>query len=274
MKKDNSSYTILVNTCDAFEDCWSPFFTLLLKNWESVRAPVLLNTETKLYEHPGMSIKCARVQGKGTDKISWSECLIRGLKQVETPLVLYFQEDYFIDKPVRSEIIDRAASYMLANPAVKHIGLTSHGSHGPYEPTKEDWLLEIRKDARYRISAQTGLWRVDTLLYYLRPVENAWMFEIFGTWRAARKREQFLCVTHKLPQGGPAVDYLHTGIIKGKWHSQIKDVFEKNEIEIDYSIRGFYVPKNLILRKWEVGRLILQRPSYFIKQLLGIDKPV
>lgn len=212
-----------------------------------------------------MRVECTQVQGGDPGRLPWSECLIRALDQVRTPLVLYFQEDYFIDRPVRSDLIYKAVDHMIARPDVMHVGLTKHGSQGPYMKTEHDWLHLIRQDARYRISTQAGLWRVDALKSYLRPEENGWMFEIFGTWRSSRRAEKFLCADHSPSSGGPAIDYIPTGIVKGRWLSEIRHVFDTNGIDMDYSSRGFYLPKSILLRKLEVGSRLLERPWCFFR---------
>jgi hypothetical protein len=261
-------YSILVNSSDGFEDCWDPFFTLFRKYWPQCGVPILLNTEKKIWQHPEINIHCTVVQEAQKNRLTWSECLINALDQIKTPLVLYFQEDYFIHQPVRAEAISLAAKYMTDHPEIKHIALTKHGSVGPYEVYDVDWLLKIRQNARYRISTQAALWRVDALKSYLCPEENGWMFEIYGTWRANNRAEIFLCVAHDGDHGGPVIDYLHTGIIKGKWLSDIRNVFAENNIKIDYSKRGFYVPKNPFFHKIDVLRRLLEKPTYSVRQFL------
>jgi hypothetical protein len=263
----NNKYSILVNTSDGFDDCWMPFFTLFEKYWPENNAPIYLNTEKKVWKHPRLDIRCTNVQGDSKRRLTWSECLLAALDQIETPLVLYFQEDYFIHQKVRDDVIASAAEYMLGHPEVKHISLTRHGSIGPHESYNVDWLVKIRQKARYRISTQAGLWRLDTLKSYIRAKENGWMFEIYGTWRAHRISECFLCVAFDDIQNSPPVDYLHTGIIKGKWLQGIQQVFEMNNITVDYSKRGFYVPKQPLVQKIEVGLRLLERPGYLIRQL-------
>ena len=261
------AYSILVNSSDGFEDCWDPFFTLLKKYWPECSAPIYLNTETKTWQHLDFDIHCTAVQGEQQRRLTWSECLIRALDQIETPLVLYFQEDYFIHQPVRPEVISAAVDNMVAHPEVKHIALTRHGSLGPYEQYPVEGLQKIRQKAKYRISTQAALWRVETLKSYLRPEENGWMFEIYGTWRAQRKQECFLCASFDSERGGPAIDYLHTGIIKGKWLPAIKPVFERHGINIEYDKRGFYQPKHPLLHKLVVAKKLLERPGYLMRQL-------
>lgn len=261
------AYSILVNSSDGFEDCWDPFFALLKKYWPECSAPMYLNTETKIWQHPDFDIHCTAVQGEQQRRLTWSECLIRALDQINTPLVLYFQEDYFIHQPVRAEVIAAAVEHMVAHPEVKHIALTRHGSLGPYEQYSVQGLQQIRQNAKYRISTQAALWRVETLKSYLRPEENGWMFEIYGTWRARRNQEYFLCANFDSQHGGPAIDYLHTGIIKGQWLADMPAIFAANGIEIDYSKRGFYQPQPPLLHKLEVAKKLLEQPAYLMRQL-------
>lgn len=264
MKK---KYTVLVNSSDGFEDCWGPFFTLFKKYWPICNANIYLNTEAKDWQDPDLNIHCTKVQGQQDSRLPWSECLIRALDQINTPLVLYFQEDYFIHQPVRADLIDSASEHMMAHPEVKHIALTRHGSWGPYDPYPVKDFEIIRQNAKYRVSTQAALWRVETLKAHLKSEENGWMFEIYGTWRARRKFETFLSTRFDSDFGGPAIDYLHTGIIKGKWLHDIQRVFAENGIEVDYSKRGFYQPKPGMLRKLDVAVKLLSHPIYFFKQI-------
>ena len=39
--------TMLVNSCDAYEDLWQPFFTLLKRYFAPLDMRILLNTESK-----------------------------------------------------------------------------------------------------------------------------------------------------------------------------------------------------------------------------------
>jgi hypothetical protein len=263
----NDKFSILVNSCDGFEDCWNPFFTLIQRYWPECDARIFLNTEKKDWHFDGLDITCTQVQGTAPERLTWSECLLNALDQVQTPLVLYFQEDYFIHQPVRHALIQQATEYMLAHPEVGHIALTRHCSLGPYESYPENWLQTIGQKARYRVCTQAALWRTDTLRSYLDPKENGWMFEILGTWRAHKRRDTFLSTKWDPEVGGPAIDYLHTGIIKGKWLRDMTTVFAQNGIQVDFQNRGFYEPKPRLLHKLEVAQKLLQNPRHLIKQL-------
>lgn len=266
----NNKITILVNSSDNFEDCWNPFFILFKKNWANCTYPIFLNTEFKEYSIDGLNILSTKSHKNTNDrKLTWSECLINAVKQIDSPLILYFQEDYFLDMPVKVDFIEKVAAIMLENPEIKRVGLVTTDSIGKLYQSDYRELWEISNNARYRISTQTSLWRQETLLSYLRPEENGWMFEIFGTWRSKKRKEKFLTLNRDLFSGdAKKVSYLHTGIIKGKWHPEIPKLFLENNIKVDFSIRGFYdLNISTIKRKTETFRKLLLSPKILFKAL-------
>lgn len=264
--RDNA--TLFVNSSDGFSDCWGPFFRLLDTYWPE-HGPVLLNTERKVWEDAPDYVRCSQVATGEPERLSWSECVIRGLNQVETPLVVYCQEDYFLDRRVRHETVEAAAAKMMADPSIGHIALTRHGSLPPFLPFDDPSYEKIAPRARYRISTQAALWRRDVLLSYLDPTENGWMFEILGTLRSRRRGDLFLAARYDEEAGGPAIDYTHTGIIKGQWHRAMPALFTRHGIDMDFSVRGFHVPPSRLLAKIAVARKLAERPGHVVRQLLA-----
>lgn len=266
-----SEFTILVNSCDGFEDCWEPFFKLFCIYWPECKNLVLLNTENKSWKYPNLNIKCTQIaKNSNNKKLTWSECLLGALRQVDTPLVLYLQEDYFFEKKVDVAKIDYLASLMLDNPEIKHVGLTSFGSIGPFLDSNIKGLWKIRQKAKYRISTQAGLWRTESLKSYLRPNENGWMFEILGTRRAQRKNEDFYTAVRSV-EDKPIIFYTHTGIIKGSWHPKMPSLFKSHDINVDTTLRGLYKEKNWILRKYETFKKLATSPRTVLIGLVFPD---
>ncbi len=260
---------MLVNSSDGFEDCWVPFFTLLERYWKGLDAPILLNTENQSRTFDKLSVRCARAQSKYDRRLTWSECLAEALRQVETELVLYLQEDYFIEQPVDAELIQSLADLMRSRPDIKHIGLTHFGSHPPFEPFRHDSRLwTISPKARYRVSTQAGLWRKDALQSILLPWENGWMFEIFGSIRAARGADLYLTVRRDTAR--PPIYYQHTGIVKGRWSRFVEPLFEREGIEVDFSRRGFWMDSTpAIYRRAGLLAKIASHPLLALRSLLA-----
>lgn len=250
----NKKYTILVNTCDKFDDCWNPYFKLHSAYWPDCDAKIFLNTESKVFTFPGLDIisgqVCRNIQDKAS--VSWSECLIRALEKIDTDIILYMQEDYFIKDTVKNEIIENYVQLMYSDENIHCIHLTDQAviSNGesPY-PGLHNVLLK----QRYRVSCQAALWKKDILLLYLRNYESAWEFEEFGSKRAAILKHNFYVVDpHKIKINEfEIIPYIFTGIIQGRWNEDVRHLFDINRIEIDYKKRGFLknAPRRTIILK-------------------------
>jgi hypothetical protein len=265
----STNYSLLVNTTDSFEDCWVPFFTLFKKFWPDYNGKIYLNTETKIFTFPGLNIVSVQNNIKTPNKrITWSECLIRALNSIDSEIILYMQEDYFLKDSVKNNLVEKYVLLMHENSNIHCIHLTDQGS--PAERTSYfEGLWHIPKNHQDRISCQAALWRKDVLLQYLRVFETAWNFEWWGSKRAAILKHNFYVVDKnwvKLNQF-EIIPYIFTGVIGGRWYKEILPVFEKNNIIIDYSERGFFETKN----KTMIGRLRAKMKRFPVEIESSID---
>ena len=237
-----SDLTILVNTCDGFEDCWAPFFQLFRHFWPDCPYPVVLNTEKKTPSFEGVSIRPACVALGSPKRLSWSECLARCLDGIDTPYVLYLQEDYFLESEVRAALIATFLDELRAGRA-DVIRLMECGGSGPWAPSANPLLWQVAQKAQYRIALQAALWRKSTLRGHLRSHESPWQLEVFGSARARRIADQVLCVNRERfhGEGREVFPYRPTGVVKGQWERHIVEpLFARHGIAMDFSRRGFY----------------------------------
>jgi hypothetical protein len=238
-----SKYSIFVNTCDKFEDCWEPFFKLFAFYWPNYSGKIYLNTDYKEYTYPGLniiSLKNAEIR-KDADKITWSECLIRGIDKVETEILLYMQEDYFLKGSVENNVVNQYVNLFSRND-IDCIHLTDQNTGGPITKSSPyPGLWTLKSDCADRISCQAALWRKSTLKQYIRPYESAWNFEEFGTRRAKVLKHNFYTVDRDKVQHEEyeIIPYIFTGIIQGKWYEKVIPLFKVHNINLDYSKRGF-----------------------------------
>lgn len=259
----------MVNTCDAYDDCWSPFFTLFDRYWPDCAVRVVLNTERAKYEDPAKRIESLQVQAPGESRLPWGECMLRCLRSVDTPVILYLQEDYFLDGRVDTSRLDALVRQMLADPTIGQIGLTSFGASGPFLPTKDAGLWEVAPRSRYRTSLQAALWRTELFRSYVRSNENGWMFEIFGTRRSWRRSDLFLTINRDLDRQRRMFPYSFAGIVKGQWDATVPAFFAREGIEVDFSKRGFFHPRPRLLEKFRtLGKLAVE-PIRFIRGMAG-----
>lgn len=254
-----AKYSIFVNTCDKFEDCWDPFFKLFTIYWPNYKGKIYLNTEYKDYSYPGLDIIPIKgcVGKKITRKYAtWSQCLKWAMDFIPDDIVLYMQEDYFLKDFVKNNMIDNAVELMQNNKIIKCIHLTDQGyySTGPSDFDGYD-LNAIGR--RYRVSCQAALWDKRELISLIREHESAWQFEEYGSKRSNIMKHQYLGVSKNIIKKDKfeILPYVFTGIIKGRWFEETIPLFEKHNIKIEWQKRGFVsdIPKesfsNKVIRK-------------------------
>jgi hypothetical protein len=243
-------YCLLVSSCDAYADCWLPFFTLLARYWQPKSHEIYLSTETKGFAFPGLTIRCPRVGLTPRLELAWSDRLLRCLEAIPYEIVLYLQEDYFLTDTVDVDFISYLVELMKYE-AISHIGLERGLTAKPGPKSVYAFLSYIDQRAEYRISAQAGLWKVSALKSYLRRHEDVWEFEWYGTRRAWRRPDTLMYVDadYEAAHGKKVMPYEPTGIVQGRWVREIvEDLFLTNGIAVDYDSRGFHDPSAIVKR--------------------------
>jgi hypothetical protein len=266
-------YAVLVNTCDNFSDCWDPFFKLWSLYWPDCKGQVFLNTEYKNYRYGALEITPLKVCEihlvSRSRRITWSQCLKWALEEMEGDIVLYMQEDYFLKDYVKNDIVEGYVQMMMDHKKIDCIHLTDQGAPAgePSEFKNLNYVPGVHPD---RISCQAALWRKDVLLQYIRVYESGWNFEWWGSKRAAVLNHNFFAVNSNWVQKGKfeILPYLFTGVIGGKWLDEVVPLFEKHQISMDFSKRGFY--KVIVLPVMERIRRKVKRVPVECRSLWGV----
>ncbi|HYO76959.1 MAG TPA: hypothetical protein VE010_10890, partial [Thermoanaerobaculia bacterium] len=80
----SATVPILVASCDAYADVWSPFFTLFFRHWSDCPYPIHLGTNFESFDDP--RVRTIRV---GADR-GWAAGLSSMLEQLSATHVLLF----------------------------------------------------------------------------------------------------------------------------------------------------------------------------------------
>lgn len=231
--------TILVNSCDLYEDAWVPFFTILKAQWpDCVNYRIVLNTETKTFDCDFLNIQTIN----SVENLDWSKRLRLCLEKIDSDYILFFLEDFFLMTPVDNTIFGCAYEYMKNHKNVGVINFKSHvdwikkGSYGEF------FTCVKRRTKKYRISTLTGLWRKTFLLKCLRDGEDPWEFEKYANIRAKLYKETVLCRKEEVH---PVFLYyllesLGYGISKRKWLPKNRELFNQYGLQVDFEKLGWY----------------------------------
>lgn len=248
-----NNFAVFVNTTDSFSDCWVPFFKLFKKFWSQFPGKIYLNTENKSFQFDDLNIISIKNETFLKGKPNWSKSLLAALNFIEEDVILYMQEDYFLNDYVNANFIEEAYQLMLRDASISCIHLTDQATPGPFENYNDNKDFKIiSRNAAYRISCQAALWRKNELKKYIRTYETPWQFELIGTRRAQfLYKDSFLIIDNNQYGVGKKeiMPYVFTGIIKGKWKKEVEPLFSANEIVVDFNKRGFFDEQSVFNRK-------------------------
>lgn len=231
-------YTILVNSCDAYDDLWFPFFTLLKKYWNPLNVRIILNTETKTYRMEGLKIDCVHPKNMNAP---YGERMLNVLSEIDTPYVIPLLDDFFLRKPVDLNMVDQIIEWMDKDKNIVYFNCDHTPVYEEWEQEKFPGFHRIPYGNVYTLNMQAAVWRVEKLIAYWKPNVSPWDWEEFCNLTAARKRnEKFYCVAQ---YGNGFCDYGYTlsgmGVHHGKWvYEDVVPLFEKEKIEVDFTRRG------------------------------------
>jgi len=266
------SLAVFVNSSDGFQDCWSPFFQLFRIFGGVLRDhPVYLNTERAQFDYDAVDLRCTKVwPSEEHIRPTWSQCLTRGLDKVVEDRILYLQEDYFLRRPVRSEIVLEALDIFGSMPDVGVVYLSPNGPRIKKGQPYSTAFLRIVPPAHYLINTQAAIWDKKYLSSLAREWENAWMFEKFASLRARSARRGIFSITENVLQGGPIVDYVWSGVMKGKWKRECVELFREHGIDADFAQRGFYHEGSLLKYRLEVLHKLFGRPIPALRSIISL----
>jgi|SRR3989344_5269796 len=219
--------SIIVSSCDTFDDLWHPFFTLFFRYWPDCPFPVYLISNYKKYDDS--RVKTISV---GDDK-GWSSNMKVALKQISTPYVVAIFDDFFLERRVDTEYINSLLEYSDKAKAA-YVRLFPSPSPDKSFPNALN-LGEISRNASYRASLQASIWDKDIFYGLLIDGETPWNVEIEGTVRSYKIAAPFLSVKE------PALYYNpRTAVIRGKWNYDVVKFCRREGIKIDTQKRPIY----------------------------------
>ena len=223
--KDTS---VLIYSCDAYSDVWEPFFTLFYRYWECPYR-VYITCETKKCYVPGVTT----INTSG----SWTERMHEAVKQIPTKYVIGMCEDMFMRRRVHDDVIETCIERMEQDKWIANFNFEK----------EYDWTLPSKFECwgkkpygnHYQKSCQPTLWRRAILMELLSVSCDAWQWEMspapdcydYYIWTGDERDLVFEYGYH---------NNQWFGIQKGRWDQRdVVPLFEREHIEVDYSIRGY-----------------------------------
>ena len=239
MYRYSDKCTIMICSCDAYEDAWYPFFELFKKYWPDCPYRLILNTESKAYNDPKLSVESFAFFNDRP--VPYGERMIRHLKEIHTPYTLVMMDDFFLRRPVDGEFLEKVMSYLDNDERAVVFSfqnvvdeLNTHSQNYPGFDLRPLY-------GYYKFNFQAAIWKTEYLLGAWKPHESPWAWEGIGNYRSFDKKHDFYVLRHEestpLFYGFDGIG--HMGIYRGKWYTpDVVPLFEKHNLQIDLSKRG------------------------------------
>ena len=224
-RNNNISYqcSLLVSSCDAYEDLWDPFFNLLGIYWSDCPFKIYLITEEKECNRKGIETIKA---GKGGN---WSDRLNIALQYLNQEYVLLMLEDFFLQKKIDNVQIHKSFNLIRDNNLNMFRLINRSGPNGIIFKDKN--YGHIEKNTPFRVSTQASFWRTQVLKDLIKKDESIWKFEILGSKRADLY-DNFCSVVK------PVFTYKHHVVERGEWFPWSAYKFKKMNIGVDLNKRN------------------------------------
>ena len=181
----NQKITILINSCDNYEDLWVPFFTLFKKYWDPKDVRILLNTESKDFSFNGLSIECIHPKNINDP---YGARMLNALSHIRTPYVITLLDDFVLRNKVDQDLINRIIGWMDNDNRIAYFNCDYTKTFIDFEVNKYPGFKRIPNGNEYTLNMQAAVWRTKRLIHYWRPNVSPWEWECFTNLCAAKNK--------------------------------------------------------------------------------------
>lgn len=234
-RKIDHSMSVIVNTCDAYQDVLDVFFYAFEEYWPDCPYSVVINTESNQGSYPATVHNY--VNPKGGD--DWGARLLSTLNSIDSEFVLMVYDDFILDAPISNQRINLALEMMRDKPTVAVTYLIN--TQLPLDDTNTDEMFITVKDkVDYRLNSAPAIWRRQDLMNYTATGDTPWAWEVFGTYKTWGDGRLFYSLN---PRQTDIYHYNHSkggAIYRGRWVREVVDqIAKKYPLNIDWTLRGF-----------------------------------
>lgn len=230
---NNLQLAIIVVSCDNYSDLWQPFYTLFRRFWPW--CPYKIYHVSNFLENRAEGVVSLLV---GED-LSWSDNLIQALDLIEEEYVFMMIDDLFLIQEVCSEGLQEVFAWISRDkPDCVRLNPVPQPDM-PYNKT----VGIVLPGTLYRTATVMTIWKKTVLLDLLKPGENAWEFEQYGSVRSDKFSGFYS--THYL-----LLPFIN-GVIKGKWRRSAVNLLKSLGIPIQFERRK-------LMTAWETIKFHVQ----------------
>lgn len=247
-----TTFPIIVNTCDSYEDVWPFFFYGLQEYWPQCSNQIIFNTEYKksCAYRKEVQIHNSKIPSNLPDK--WGKRFRDTLMDIDSEFVMVVYDDFVLNGPVADEKILECLQWLKNNPDIS-VFYFAFPPHQYIEDSIFHGFVKLSQRSDYKLNSAPALWRKEHLINFIHDDDNPWAWEYFGSYRTYSSPLRFYCQQNSSSLYFPYDSSRGGAVYRGKWvTSVITPLIEKFNIQINLEARGTFLdttpPKRSI--KW------------------------
>ena len=268
--------SMLVCSCDLYEDAWYPFFRLIDQNFPEHPQKMYLLTNNKSYQCDGLDIRCVH----SSEGETWTDRVKKALESIEEEFILFSLEDFFIFSKVNAEDFYGIANMMLQYPKWGGVWFPPLRKGRQYSTSVDLESACVITDRLKKGRTNMGiiLYRKSFLSKLLVEREDAWRFESESNIRSIFAGYEVIHYNNIISR--PVFWYYQkiidgVGITSRKWLDKTHEIFEINGIHnVNFSRLGTLSPEEAYIDPTDkrthvrVRLTIKDRLYYYVKRPL------
>lgn len=229
-----SNVTIVVGTLDLYSVVWQGLCHGLKRYWPDCPWPVRFITNE-------IDAPCGKAVKVGGDHTDWAGRMRRGLRQVESSVILWLTSDNWLTAPPDTEALIDFANHILSGKA-DHIWLYPGQDYDtiqkPFAPDSR--LMVFAHNSPCRCVLKPSLWEREVFLSLLENGEWPWEFEPNASKRSRRLGDRFLAVADWghfpfVMVGDPSGEWVRPPVMGGHWTEGAQRYAEREGLQIDFA---------------------------------------
>jgi hypothetical protein len=216
--------TVIISSCDAFENCWKPLLHSLEQCWRNCPWDIYIISNHREIIHPKVKFLKA-----GNDR-GWASNLKNILERIESDWIIYLQEDYWLTSEINTESLKKHIDYCIKN-NIDYLRLNPP-FHDEYSII-DTCYAQIPEGIRYRLCLQAAIWNKNVLQNCLVDGWTGWNFE-YDLEKHLKKNnikvKSLVINSNVFPDKG--IEYVGgTAVRKGRWTVAAAEYLKQNNFE-------------------------------------------
>lgn len=165
-----ANLAIMITSCDGYKECWKPIIYSLDKFWPDCKYPryIVTNFEDDVLQNTTF-IKV------GKDNKSWCNLARMGMDAIPEDYVIYFQDDYWLNKQVDTKAIEEHFKYCVDND-LDYLKIYDDMPRDKFRIGNSDYCIN-EPNIRYSINTAIAIWKKSTISKLMVKDWSGWEFE-------------------------------------------------------------------------------------------------